>query len=40
MTPNSAKITYDQLITFLFDTEKKNFLVLDNKIDYLLEFLN
>ena len=25
MTPNSAKITYDQLITFLFDTEKKIF---------------
>ena len=41
MTPKYDEITYDQLISFLFDTEKKNnFLVSDNKIDYLLAFLN
>lgn len=41
MTPKYDQITYAQLISFLFDTKKnKNFLVLDDKIDYLLKFLN
>ena len=40
ITPKYDEITYDQLINFLFDIEKKNYFDRDNKIDYLLKFLN
>ena len=38
--PKYDKVTYDQLIEFLFNSEKENFLKIDNKISYLMKFLN
>lgn len=40
MIPKFGEINYDKLINFLFDSETKNFLENDKKIDYLLKFLN
>ena len=38
--PKYEKVNYGQLIDFLLNHEKNNFLKMDNKIDYLLSFLD
>ena len=38
--PKYEKVNYGQLIDFLINPEKNNFLKMDNKIDYLLSFLD
>ena len=38
--PKYEEISYEQLINFLFGTEKNSFLKMDDKIDYLLSFLD
>ena len=40
IVPKYDKVSYGELIEFLFNSEKKKFLKIDNKISYLLTFLN
>ena len=38
--PKYDEITYDELVDFLLGLKKNNFIKMENKIDYLLSFLD
>jgi len=40
MVFKSEEVTYTELLDFLFNTDKTNFMDIDDKIDYLLSFLS
>ena len=40
LNTKKEEVNYSQLMDFLFDVDKKRFFTMDNKIDYLLSFLN